>query len=87
LKKFSLGPKTPRKHSIEKTATVFFSEEANNIEEKRKKQRENKAKSTEIERANSPNFSGLQVRNCRKKKSIKTDIHYQETAKILKTML
>jgi len=69
LLKLSLGPKTQRKYSIEKIATVFFfiTEEPNNIEEKRKKQRGNKAKNREIESANIPNFSGLQVRKRRKR--------------------
>jgi hypothetical protein len=40
LKKISPVPKIPRKYPIEKISIVFFiTEEVNNIEEKRKKQR------------------------------------------------
>ena len=46
LKKLSLGPKIPRKYSIEKIATVFFiTEEANNIEENERSKEEIRPKS------------------------------------------
>ena len=45
LKKTRPVHKMPRKYSTVKTGSLFFiTEEANNIEERRKKQRENKVK-------------------------------------------
>lgn len=44
-------------------------------------QEEINSKSREIEGVNSPNISGLQDQKMQEKKSIKPDIHTQETAK------
>jgi len=68
LKKLSLGQKAQRKYSIEKIVTVFFFPKKLIISRKSERSKEEiTPKSREIESANSPSFSGLQVKNCRKR--------------------
>ena len=81
LLKISPVPKKPENIQLRKEGLSFFiTEEANIIEEKRNKQRGNKVKEQRDRKINSSSTSGLQGQKMQKKKSIKTDIHYQETA-------
>jgi hypothetical protein len=59
LKKISTSPEIPRKYSIDKIATfLFVTEEANNIEERRKNNGRNKVKEQRNRKFNESQYLG-----------------------------
>jgi len=78
-------PKIPRKYLIDKITNIFLSLKKIIISRKTEISKEDIVKEQRKRKCEQPQYSGLQEHKMQRKKTIKTDIHYQETSEFSET--